>query len=100
MSKAEIFIFLSVELMTPEPAVGALDALFAELEAKGIAVKGGSWGYRLLVVDDLDGSQPPFLPRPWFLFACDFLLKLKGCHLKKHPYLAFLHTKDLRTQRS
>jgi catechol 2,3-dioxygenase-like lactoylglutathione lyase family enzyme len=29
----------------------------AELEAKGVPVKEGSWGYRLLVVDDLDGNQ-------------------------------------------
>ena len=35
----------------------ALDALRAELEAKGVLVKEGSWGYRLLVVDDPDGNQ-------------------------------------------
>jgi catechol 2,3-dioxygenase-like lactoylglutathione lyase family enzyme len=29
----------------------------AELEARGVPVKEGSWGYRLLVVDDLDGNQ-------------------------------------------
>jgi hypothetical protein len=29
----------------------------SQLEAKGISVKGGSWGYRLLVVDDPDGNQ-------------------------------------------
>jgi hypothetical protein len=28
-----------------------------ELEAKGVTVKDGSWGYRLLVVDDPDGNQ-------------------------------------------
>jgi catechol 2,3-dioxygenase-like lactoylglutathione lyase family enzyme len=38
-------------------ATAALDALRAELEAKGVAVKDGSWGYRLLVVDDPDGNQ-------------------------------------------
>ena len=26
-------------------------------KAKGVPVKDGSWGYRLLVVDDLDGNQ-------------------------------------------
>jgi hypothetical protein len=52
-----IFISLNVEPATPEAAVAALDALRAELEAKGIAVKEGSWGYRLLVVDDLDGNR-------------------------------------------
>jgi hypothetical protein len=34
-----------------------LDALRAEFEAKGVPVKEGSWGYRLLVVDDPDGNQ-------------------------------------------
>jgi hypothetical protein len=34
-----------------------LDALRTELEAKDVPVKEGSWGYRLLVVDDPDGNQ-------------------------------------------
>ena len=34
-----------------------LDLLRAELEGHGVLVKEGSWGYRLLVVDDLDGNQ-------------------------------------------
>ena len=49
-----MFISLNVE---PETQVAALDALRAELEAKGVPVKEGSWGYRLLVVDDPDGNQ-------------------------------------------
>ena len=49
-----MFISLNAE---PEEQVAALDALRAELEAKGVPVKEGSWGYRLLVVDDLDGNQ-------------------------------------------
>ena len=40
-----------------EAATAAVDALRAELEGKGVAVKEGSWGYRLLVVDDPDGNQ-------------------------------------------
>jgi catechol 2,3-dioxygenase-like lactoylglutathione lyase family enzyme len=52
-----MFISLSVEPPTREAAVAALDALRAELEAKGVPVKNGLWGYRLLVVDDLDGNQ-------------------------------------------
>ena len=52
-----MFISLNVELETSEAAIAALDALRAELEAKGVPVKEGSWGYRLLVVDDLDGNQ-------------------------------------------
>jgi len=52
-----IFISLNVEPPTHERATAALDALRAELEAKSVAVKDGTWGYRLLVVDDLDGNQ-------------------------------------------
>ena len=61
IGKALMFISLNVSLddepATYEAAVAALDALRAELEAKGVPVKDGSWGYRLLVVDDLDGNQ-------------------------------------------
>ncbi len=49
-----MFISLNAE---PEAQVATLDALRAELQAKGVPVKDGSWGYRLLVVDDLDGNQ-------------------------------------------
>jgi catechol 2,3-dioxygenase-like lactoylglutathione lyase family enzyme len=52
-----MFISLNVEHETHETAVAALDALRAELEARGVAVKDGHWGYRLLVVEDLDGNQ-------------------------------------------
>jgi catechol 2,3-dioxygenase-like lactoylglutathione lyase family enzyme len=52
-----IFISLNVEPPTREATVAALDTLRAELEANSIPVKEGSWGYRLLVVDDLDGNQ-------------------------------------------
>jgi catechol 2,3-dioxygenase-like lactoylglutathione lyase family enzyme len=55
--KALIFISLNVEPPTPENAVAALNALRAELEARGVQVKDGSWGYRLLVVTDPDGNQ-------------------------------------------
>lgn len=57
IGKGLMFISLNVEPETREAAVAALDALRAELEARGVAVKDGSWGYRLLVVDDLDGNQ-------------------------------------------
>jgi catechol 2,3-dioxygenase-like lactoylglutathione lyase family enzyme len=57
MGKGLMFISLNVEPATPEAAVAALDELRAELEAKGVPIKEGSWGYRLLVVDDLDGNQ-------------------------------------------
>jgi hypothetical protein len=52
-----VFISLNVEPETREAAVAALHALHEELEAKGAPVKEGWWGYRLLVVDDLDGNQ-------------------------------------------
>jgi catechol 2,3-dioxygenase-like lactoylglutathione lyase family enzyme len=54
IGKALMFISLNVE---PEMQIAALDALRAELEANGVPVKEGSWGYRLLVVDDPDGNQ-------------------------------------------
>ena len=57
VGKGLIFISLNVEPATPEGAAAALDALRAELEARGISVKEGSWGYRLLVVHDPDGNQ-------------------------------------------
>ena len=57
IGKGVMFISLNVEPATHEAAVAALDALRAELEAKGAPVKEGSWGYRLLVVDDPDGNQ-------------------------------------------
>jgi catechol 2,3-dioxygenase-like lactoylglutathione lyase family enzyme len=49
-----MFISLNAE---PEAQVAALDALRTELESRGVPVKDGSWGYQLLVVDDLDGNQ-------------------------------------------
>jgi catechol 2,3-dioxygenase-like lactoylglutathione lyase family enzyme len=52
-----MFISLNVEPQPGEAAVAALDALRAELESKGVPVKEGSWGYRLLVVEDPDGNQ-------------------------------------------
>ena len=55
--KGLLFISLNVEPPTPEVATAALDELRAELEARGVSVKEGSWGYRLLVVDDPDGNQ-------------------------------------------
>ncbi len=57
VGKGVMFISLNVEPPSRENAVAALDALRAELEAKGAAVKEGSWGYRLLVIDDPDGNQ-------------------------------------------
>jgi catechol 2,3-dioxygenase-like lactoylglutathione lyase family enzyme len=57
IGKGVIFISLNVEPATLEAGVAAVDAMRAELEARGVSVRDGSWGYRLLVVDDLDGNQ-------------------------------------------
>jgi len=57
VGKGLMFISLNVEPETHEAAVAALDALRAELEGRGVPVKDGRWGYRLLVVEDLDGNQ-------------------------------------------
>ena len=54
IGKGLIFISLNVE---PEQQIAALDALRAEFEARDVSVKDGSWGYRLLEVDDPDGNQ-------------------------------------------
>lgn len=57
VGKGLMFISLNVEPPTCDAAAAALDALRMELEAKGVAVKDGRWGYRLLVIDDPDGNQ-------------------------------------------
>jgi catechol 2,3-dioxygenase-like lactoylglutathione lyase family enzyme len=61
IGKGLMFISVNVEQETGQAAIAAqksrLDALRAELEAKGVSVKEGSWGYRLLVIDDPDGNQ-------------------------------------------
>ena len=57
IGKGLMFISLNVEQQTGEAAAAALNSLRAELEAKGVPVKEGSWGYRLLIVDDPDGNQ-------------------------------------------
>jgi hypothetical protein len=57
IGKGLMFISLNLEPESREAVVAALDALRAELEAKGVPVREGSWGYRLLVVDDPDGNQ-------------------------------------------
>jgi catechol 2,3-dioxygenase-like lactoylglutathione lyase family enzyme len=55
-------MFISLNLDAPEdkPAaelLRALDRLRAEFESKGVDVKDGWWGYRLLVVRDPDGNE-------------------------------------------
>jgi len=54
--KGLMFISLNVEPPSHETEVAAVDALRAELEGRGVSVKDGNWGYRVLVVEDLDGN--------------------------------------------
>lgn len=57
VGKGLMFISLNTHYQTPAAATAALDDLRAEFEAAGVPVKDGSWGYRLLIVDDPDGNQ-------------------------------------------
>ena len=57
VGKGLMFISLNVEPQTREAELAAVDALRAELEARGVTVKDGHWGYRVLVVEDPDGNQ-------------------------------------------
>ena len=57
VGKGLVFISLNAERETREAVIEALDALRAELKSKGVTLKEGLWGYRLLVVDDPDGNQ-------------------------------------------
>jgi catechol 2,3-dioxygenase-like lactoylglutathione lyase family enzyme len=57
VGKGLIFISLNVEPGTPQTAIAALDGLRAEVSDKGVAVLEGSWGYRVLIIDDPDGNQ-------------------------------------------
>jgi uncharacterized glyoxalase superfamily protein PhnB len=57
VGKGLMFISLNVEPQTRDSEAAALDSLRAEIEARGVGVKDGFWGYRLLVVEDLDGNQ-------------------------------------------
>lgn len=57
VGKGLMFISLNVEPEIHAAEVAALDALRSELEANGVTVVDGSWGYRLLVIDDPDGNQ-------------------------------------------
>src|SRR5262249_43448919 len=61
--KGVMFISLNAELETHEAEVAAVDALRTELEARGVPVSHGQWGYKLLVVEDPDGNQL-FFPYP------------------------------------
>ena len=63
--KGLMFISLNVTPWSNAAEVAAVDALRAEFESRGVAVKDGNWGHRLLVVEDPDGNQLYFpYPNP------------------------------------
>ena len=63
VGKGLMFISLNVEPSTHEAEVAAVDALRSEFEARGVPVKDDRWGYKVLVVEDLDGNRL-FFPYP------------------------------------
>ncbi len=54
VGKGLMFVSLNAER---EAQIVALDGLRAELEAKGVPIEDGAWGYRILIVADPDGNQ-------------------------------------------
>jgi catechol 2,3-dioxygenase-like lactoylglutathione lyase family enzyme len=57
VGKGLMFISVNVASATREAQIAALDALRAELEANGVVVEDGSWGYRVLWSKTPDGNQ-------------------------------------------
>jgi catechol 2,3-dioxygenase-like lactoylglutathione lyase family enzyme len=50
-------VFVSLNTENVGDMIAALDGLRAEFSRNGVSVKDGSWGYKLLVIDDPDGNQ-------------------------------------------
>ena len=63
VGKGLMFVSLNVEPFSRDAEVAAVDALRAELEGRGVAVKDGNWGYKILVIEDPDGNQL-YVPYP------------------------------------
>jgi catechol 2,3-dioxygenase-like lactoylglutathione lyase family enzyme len=60
VGKGLMFISLNVDVAPDKlraEAEAALDKLRIEFEGKGVNVADGYWGYRLVVVHDLDGNE-------------------------------------------
>lgn len=55
--KGTIFISLDPQPWSKEAQAEALDALRVEFAAKGAEVRDSLWGYRVVVVADLDGNE-------------------------------------------
>lgn len=58
-----MFISMDVKPFSRDAEIAAVDALRAEFEGRGVLVKDGHWGHKVLVVEDLDGNQL-FFPYP------------------------------------
>ena len=58
-----------------------LDALRAELEGRGVDVKDGQWGYRLMVIADPDGNELYF-PYPTSLATGSLITSNPDIELK------------------
>jgi catechol 2,3-dioxygenase-like lactoylglutathione lyase family enzyme len=55
-----MFISLNPEPSSNEAQALALDALRAEFAGRGVAVREGRWGYRVVIVADPDGNTLMF----------------------------------------
>ena len=53
-------MFISLNAGSKEAQAIALDALRAEFEAKGVEVRDGQWGYRVITVADPNGNALMF----------------------------------------
>lgn len=54
--KGTLFVSLDPQPWSKEAEAAALDALRAEFEAAGVAVREGHWGYRVVAAEDPDGN--------------------------------------------
>lgn len=52
-----LFVSLDPEPWSKEAQATALDALRAQFAAAGATVRDGHWGYRVVIVEDLDGNE-------------------------------------------
>ncbi len=63
VGKGLMFIAMDVKPFSRDAEIAAVDALRAEFEGRGVEVRDGNWGYKILVIDDPDGNQL-FFPYP------------------------------------
>ena len=63
VGKGLMFVAMNVTPHSRDAEIAAVDALRAEFEGRGVEVRDGNWGYKILVIDDPDGNQL-FFPYP------------------------------------